>query len=261
MFDVFFAYFTVLSALGVLLILFSASAFGEARMAAHMGRDIDASASLVMKSVSDTVWQMLAKFISFPGKAFASACEAASKVVLAPFEIVTSIAVAAGRYGMAVLSSVQHVISTILNSPRIAIDATLAFWVSIQSALSTLAGKSVSFILSLPGKSVSFITSIPGIIFSELKTFVVAVGLEISAIGRVFGNSILEFISYQSRHVMSAVEAKSKSITLPFFTTFEIMCKNCVAKSRWITVHAHDYTQNLVSSLMDWFSRRRTGQT
>jgi hypothetical protein len=257
----FFTSFTVLSALGVLLILFSASAFGEARMAAHMGRDIDASASLVMKSVSDTVWQMLAKFISFPGQAFASACEAASKVVLAPFEIVTSIAIAAGRYGMAVWSSVQHVISTILNSPRIAIDATVVFFGSIQSALSTLVGKSVSFIVSLPGKSVSFITSIPGVIFSEFKTFVVAVSLEISAIGRVFGKSVLEFVSNQSHHVMRAIVERSKSITIPIFTTFEIMGKNFVAKSRWITVQAHDYTQHLVSSLMHWFSRRRTDQT
>jgi hypothetical protein len=253
-------FYSVLSGLGILLILFSASAFGEARMAARMGRDIDASASLVIKSVSDTVWQMVAKMVSFPGKAFASACEAASKIVLAPFEIVTSIAVAAGRYGMALLASVQQVISTVLNSPRIAIDATVAFLGSIQNLLSIMAAKSVSFIVSLPGKSASFIASLPAVIFSEFKTFVIGVSLELSALGRVFGNSMLGFISKQTRHLTSKIDERSKTVTIPLLTTYEIIMNNFVAKSRWTTIRVRDYTQYTVSSLIHWFSRRRTDQ-
>jgi len=230
-------------------------------MAARMGRDVDASASLVMKSVSDTVWKMIVKFISFPGKAFASACEAASKVVLAPFEIVTSIMLAAAKYGMVVLSSVQQFISTVLNSPRIAMDAAVALLVSIQSALSSLATKTASFILSVPNKSASFIASMPGVIFREFKTFAIAVSLEISALGKMFGKSALLFMSKQTCDLMNAIDSRLKSITIPLFTTFDIMAKNVVANSKWSIIQARDFSQSLLSSLVHLFTRSRNDNT
>lgn len=243
-------YFTVLSVLGIMLILFSASAFGEARMAARMGRDIDASASVVMKTMRDTVIAFLVKFISFPSSVFASTCEALSKVVLAPFELMTNIAMAVGRFGMNIFTHLQQGVSTILSSPRLLMDAFVSLLTSLRNSISTITSKSITFIASLPVN-----------IALGIKVFMITVGQEIGKIIRLGGETLLDIISIRTYNLGNDASKWCKGISVRFINSFDSITKNISRRYKSTVLHSREnlayFLKYCVDGLKDFFVRRQ----
>mmetsp|Transcript_21860 Transcript_21860/g.24880 ORF Transcript_21860/g.24880 Transcript_21860/m.24880 type:complete len:657 (-) Transcript_21860:77-2047(-) len=132
-----------LSVFGFALIFFSASALSNARASARQGKEIDAAASVVAKSLGNSALTVVAKLFSIPGRALAALGSAVITALTYPFKIL-------GNAGSSVIHKATDIFSKASSFPEFlneVVSLSLsALKVSLSKGLSSLS----SWVASIP---------------------------------------------------------------------------------------------------------------
>lgn len=157
----FFFFETVLSVFGLALLFFSASALGNARISARQGKEIDAAASVVAKTIGNHVVSIIAKVFSMPVKAVSGLASAIISTLLFPFQLIGRAAGAVGVAGQAVVD--------------LFVKAT-SFPAFVQDVVSLSFQTMLGYLSSIVDNSYIWITSIPDAIVHQSRVLLSALG-------------------------------------------------------------------------------------
>jgi hypothetical protein len=173
-----------LSVFGLALLFFSVSALGNARVSAKQGREIDAAASIVAKTIGDSIVSAISKIVSLPLKAVSGLTSAIVATILYPFKLVGTMIGAVGHIGNDVVAALVDLVTMTTSFPSF-----------VQGLISL----SVSALSKILDKSYFWITSAPEKIIEQTKLLFVSLGVSIwqrsSSFGNSFISSLMSFIA------------------------------------------------------------------
>jgi hypothetical protein len=141
---------TVLSVFGLALLFFSASALGNARISARQGKEIDAAASVVAKTIGNHVVSIIAKVFSMPVKAVSGLTSAIISTLLFPFQLIGRAAGAVGVAGQTAYTTVVDLFVKATSFPAFVQDVVSLSFQTMLGYLSSMVDNSYIWITSLP---------------------------------------------------------------------------------------------------------------
>ena len=212
----------VLSVFGVALLFISASALGQARMAARAGKEIDAATSLVAQNIGETIWKRILELGSMPANKVAAIGAAIANMLLVPVGMMGKLVLSISKAGGTVLNAVHTVIANIIASPGMAVTI-------IRNSLLALRAASMQYVAS----TVSCMSHLPELCMMKTREGLVLLtsiaGTKAASIGTVVYSST----AFQLSQFVNLLKAGFASGTIRSSTSFGIMLKNAVAQGKW----------------------------
>lgn len=175
----------VLSVFGLALLFLSASALGNARISARQGREIDATAAIVAKTIGNNAINFISKLLSIPSKAMSGLTSVIVATLLYPFQLIGRAAGAIGDAGNAAVNSIVDLFTKASSFPSFVQDLVALSLKSIMGWLSN------SY-----DKSCIWITSLPRLLLSHSKVWLAALGGSIKNRSKSLGNTIVSNLAW-----------------------------------------------------------------
>ncbi len=235
---------------GVALLFFSASALGQARMAAGKINEIDAAAAIVTKSFGESAWEAIVKVLTIPSNGVAALGSAATSILLAPFRVAGEALFSIGEIGMGMIGFLRNFLSKIVSSPRL-----------LKHSLMSLKGSATNLIYA----TMMYIYSLPGLALSHTKTGLITLGLNTgsatASAGRLVYASlalrIADFLGF-CRSGLAAGAARSSA-------SFVIISKQLSMQGRRQFINFNDaydkFIARLASAISQLIGRSKQGDT
>lgn len=224
----YFFFLTVLSVFGLALLFFSASALGNARISARQGKEIDAAASVVAKTIGNHVVSIIAKVFSMPVKAVSGLTSAIISTLLFPFQLIGRAAGAVGVAGQAVYTTMVDLFVKATSFPAFVQDV-------VSLSFQTMLG----YLYSIVDNSYIWITSLPGTIVYQSRVLLSALGESIlkgskSIWNIISSNTLLLLTSTGSRvsTVSASILTSSRSKLDTLGARIYILLASIISSSR-----------------------------
>jgi len=238
----------------VALLFFSASALGEARSAARQGKEIDAAASVVAKSIGDALLNALARMASMPVRAVAAIGSAVANALLAPFGLVRELVIKIGQAGGVTVNGLRALFANIISSPGMFVNALTSSLLSVRG--------SASHVL---GASVSFISSLPRVILTQMRIGLSALGGNIVGVTASTGRMIYSSAAMHTKAILGILGESLAAGAVRFSTSFDIILKNVAVQGKWQLSRLNDTTEQMIAEIIVAISkllgRNQTGKS
>lgn len=239
----------VLSVFGVALLFISASALGQARMAAWEGKEIDAATSLVAQNIGSSIWKRIVELGTMPAEKVAAICAAIANMALAPIGMVGKWAFSISKAGGTALNIVQTFISKIYASPGMALEIVRSTFVAFQVS-------SIHYISS----TLSYTLSLPEAILAKVRGGLVFLASSAGATAASVGSMVYCTTASHLAELFKFLRAAFASGTARSVTSFDIILKNLAAQGKWQLSRFHDASGFLLASVASavsgFFGRR-----
>lgn len=227
-----YIYNIVLSVFGLALLVFSASALGNARMSARQGKDINATASMVINNLSQSILLEINKVLSMPTKAISGLASIIITTLLYPFQLIGKVAEVIGDAGNAAVTSVVDLFVKTTSFPSFVKEVAI---LSYQSM--------IGFIWNIGDKSVQWIITLPEVILSQSRIWLSALGISIWNGSKVIGN----IISSNVKFLIGATGTKVSNV-------WSLILFQSRTKIEKFSNFAYVWLSNLVANLVGYFN-------
>ena len=256
---------------------------GQARSAAHQGREIDAATSAVAQGVGKAIVTSLTKILSLPASAVKALGRGFTKLVTIPYQLVGALAISIANAGGSAISIIQKIVLNILASPGILANIIKSGCKSLQSSvLSAVRYVAVSprVLLDLTKSGISslqvqvgnFLANVgssaavlPQLLIIQVKLAVSSLTACLVTTTKNIGNSVQSSISYQFNHIAALASASLSSFGARCSNSLDIMTKNTLARGRWQMIRWNDFSGQLFlqvkNTVLSAFHRRGNSGT
>lgn len=253
---VFFHYFNVLvlSIFGVALLLFSASALGQARMAAGQGKEIDAAVSVVAKRFGESAWKSILKILSMPSNGAAAIGSAISNILLSPLNLVGALFTKIVEKGNTIIDAAQTLLYTALSSPGMVGQA-------LKNSLITMSGSMSNALHGL----LNYLASLPEVFLIQTRSGLVKLGSSAASATGSASRTIYASLTLHLSEVLGLCRTGLKSGLVRSSTSFDIILKNIATQGRRQII-AFNYTSDkivaeIIATLNQLLGRNKADST
>ena len=225
------------------LLFFSASALGQARMAAGNGSELDAAASRMFQNVGESAWNAIVKVFAIPSNAVVAAASALTNVLLTPFTFAGDMLISIGHAGNSGIEFLQSLFFRIISSPGMMKAA-------LKNSLISMQGSAVNALHA----AFVYVSNLPSLLLTQMRGGIVALGTNAGLATASAGRAVYSSLTAQTAEIFGLCRSGVAAGVMRSSTSFDIILKHTAAYWRRQTISLNDTSEKVVATIVTTIS-------